>query len=495
MPTAVSLDQGQLHNLHELPARPSNTFELRNAVSSPRYSRLGDSGDQEHRSNSISNQWSADMSVDLSERPKRSHQKNRQVMPISPSSHETTPIASGGNSAVDCLNPWKIAKINGSNQIPLPKSDTALKYTPVSPLTPEPPVLRHIMAPPGDLNVPRSHKEAGRAALLYPLRTTVPGGPYRSPVSSPLESRVRGVSAIAPNHPQTNASRRREQLPWIPPSSLEGNRHNTSDIDSTRSRRIDSFKQTQISFRGGRAGRRQHRVQEDIPQPQVRSTISPNEPEGDSHLDIQDIFSRAKKNLGYQLSRMEDSDLTKGAHNSEHQRRQQQSSRPRQPFAVLQTNSFANRETSQADREPIATTLPIGDPRAYLLRRQKSMAAEESDAKPRKLRRVKSSLMPLENILSEYGIHSLSCTVRVDSSVLNELIQWVKKYDEYVIYGTLLDGLDMSLADGQVVESQLQKLLTEQKENVIDGGTEKGQGIIDLQATLKGKSVLHAPAT
>lgn len=108
--TVVSLGQGQLDNLHELPAQPSilssrrettqNTPEVYADVSlndhkqpinqvctiekpvgdrtlrETQPSQLGDSGNQEHRTHSIPNQWSADMSVDLSERPKRRHQKN-----------------------------------------------------------------------------------------------------------------------------------------------------------------------------------------------------------------------------------------------------------------------------------------------------------------------------------------------------------------------------------------------------------------------------------
>ncbi|KAI8954788.1 hypothetical protein F4801DRAFT_531603 [Xylaria longipes] len=475
--------------------QPSNTFKPINAMSSPRHSQLGGSGNQEDRAPSTPNQWRVDMSLDLSERPKRSHQKSRQGVPVPSSSDKTTTVASGGNGAGGYLNPWEIAK-SGSNQVSLPNLDTAVQYPPVSPLTPELPVLRHIMAPPGDLDVPRSHKDAGRAKRLCPPQTTVPGGPYRSPVSSPLENRPRGIPIVSPNRPQINLSRRRhrEQPPWIPPSSLENPRlNNTSEINSTHSQCADGFKQTQISFGGAQANRRQRGAQDDISQPRDRSKIPLDELEADGHLNIQDIFSTAKKNLNYQLSRIEDGQLTKTVHNRESQRHHQQPSRQRQPFSVLKPNSFRNNEAPQADREPIATTLPIGDPRAYLLRRQKSMAAEENGAKPRKLRRVKSSLMPLENILPEHDTHSFSWTVRIDSSALNELIQWARQYDEYVIYGTLLDGLDMSLADGQVVESQLQKLLTEQKENIADGDAEDGRIIIGLRAALKGKSVPDAP--
>ncbi|KAI0547494.1 hypothetical protein F4679DRAFT_554369 [Xylaria curta] len=473
--------------------QPSTTFKPINTIVSPRYPQLGWSGNQEDRTRQTPDKWSVDMSIDLSERPKRSQQKSQQVVPVSLSSRKTTTTVSRGNIKGDHPSPWELAKASSSKQVSLPSSDTAIRYPPVSPLTPEPPVLRHIMAPPGDLAIPRSHKDVGRARLLCPSPTMVPGGPYRSPVSSPLECRPRRVPVVSPGRPQVNLNRhrRREQPPWIPLSSLERDHHNSSS--TINSQRSDGFKQTQISFGGTQ---RRHGVQDDISQSRVRSGKTLDEPEADSHLNFQDMFSTAKKSLHYQLSKMEDRHLTKAVHDPEPrqcQQQQQQVSYQRRPFTVLQTNSIVNNEAYPAGREPIATTLSIGDPRAYLLRRQKSMAAEENSAKPRKLRRVKSSLMPLENIFPEYDIHGLSWTVGIGSSVLNELVECVRKYDEYVIYGTLFDGLDMSLADGQIVESQLQKVLTEQKENITDG-EENGQIRINLQAALKGKSIPAVPA-
>ncbi|KAI0863215.1 hypothetical protein F4860DRAFT_469117 [Xylaria cubensis] len=471
-------------------ARPSNTFKPINTTISPRYP---ESGNQKDGTRQTPNKWSVDMSIDLSKRPKRSQQKSQQVVPVSSSSHKTTTIVSRRDNEGGHLSPWELARTSSSKEVPLPNSDAAIRYSPISPLTPEPPVLRHIMAPPGDLDMPRSHKDVGRAKRLCPPPTTVPGGPYRSPVSSPLESRRRRVPVVSPSRPQVYLShrRRREQPPWIPPSSLESI---SSEIHPTHSQRADSFKQTQISFGGTQADQRRRGVQNDISQPRVRSGKPLDESEADSHLNIQDMFSTAKKNLHYQLSKMEDKHLTKAVCNPEPQRYQQQASIQRQPFTVLQTNSIVNNEVYRADREPIATTLSIGDPRAYLLRRQKSMAAEENGAKTRKLRRVKSSLMPLENVFPEYDTHSLSWSVEIDGPVLNELVECVRKYDEYVIYGNLFDGLDMSLADGQVVEAQLQKLLTEQKENITDGEAENGQIIINLQAALKGKSIPAVPS-
>ncbi|KAI0869383.1 histidine kinase-like ATPase [Hypoxylon argillaceum] len=101
-----------------------------------------------------------------------------------------------------------------------------------------------------------------------------------------------------------------------------------------------------------------------------------------------------------------------------------------------------------------------------------------------------SSLMPLENTPPEYSTHGFSLTASISSSVIDELVQLFRKYDDYAIYGTLVDGLDMSLADGRAVESQLQRLLTEHKENIGNGD---GQIITGLQAALKGKGVEVAP--
>ncbi|KAI3319997.1 hypothetical protein HD806DRAFT_507376, partial [Xylariaceae sp. AK1471] len=363
------------------------------------------------------------------------------------------------------------------------------------PLTPEPSILRHTMAPPRDLDVPRSQQHVENARLPSPQRYSVPGGPYCSPKSSPLASQAQGIPSLPPDRSRM-ILRRRKQLPWTPPSSVKKYRHiDDSQISPANLQRGNDFKQTQISFGSTQASRRQHGARGGVPKAHFRSHGSPDELEAEGTVNLQDMFSTARHNLHYQLSQMEDNLLVKAAEERDIRGYSQQPSSQRQPFSVLQTNTIMNSQGPRENREPTATTLPTGDPRAYLLRRQKSMAAEESGTKPKRLRRLKSCLMPLENIPPEYQTRSLSLAMSMERPILDEIVGSLRKYDEYVIYGTLVDGLDMSLADGCEIESRLQDLLDQQKENIGDRGSGNNEVIIDLQATRKDKSVVNDLAT
>ncbi|KAI1113605.1 hypothetical protein F5Y14DRAFT_417228 [Nemania sp. NC0429] len=423
------------------------------------------------------------MSVDLNERHKRSHQHQNQ---------RKTMTANREVNAVDHPCFRKTGETISPSERLLVNSETTLRSPPVSPLTPDPPILRHIMAPPGDLDVPSSYNAS---RLHCPQLSTVPGGVYRSPVASPLDGRPKQALAAPPNYSHTTLRpRRHKQPPWTPPSSHKKNDHvDASQVNSVRSKDSDGLKQTQISFSGPRTRSRRARAQGDVLQSQVRSEQPLNSVEPDTHRNMYDMFSTARKTLHYQLSQEGNKQQTRVDCGSEPQLHRQQPSRKRQPFGILQTNTFRHSEPPQEDREPIPTTLPTGDPRAYLLRRQKSMAAAGRGSNPRKLRRMKSSLLPLENIPPEYHVHDLSWTPHISSSILDELVQWTGKYDEYVIHGTFFDGLDLSLADGRAVELQLQKLLAEQKENIGDRDASNDPVIIDLQTILKGKGVADAP--
>jgi hypothetical protein len=307
---------------------------------------------------------------------------------------------------------------------------------------------------------------------------------------SPPEKRPQEVSVVTPDRSRITLRRHHcGKPPWTPPSSVKKNCYtDVLRVEPTQGKERDGFKQTEISFNGGQTNHRQRRRRESVSEAKNRPERPPNrtiEENDQQHMD--DMFSTAKKVLHYQLSHMKEDQSTNSGI-TRPQGHNQQPARQRQPFSVLQTNSFRNDET-KGDREPIATTLPTGDPRAYLLRRQKSMAAEDTAGKLKKLRRLKSFLMPLENTPPEHHTHNLSWAENITSSGLGQVVQQIKEYDEYVIYGVLVDGLDMGLADGQIIETRLQKLLAEQKEN-IDGGRTEDIRAISLQTALKGKNVI-----
>ncbi|KAI1277066.1 hypothetical protein F5Y07DRAFT_363991 [Xylaria sp. FL0933] len=456
------------------------SFKPINTRGIPSYLNPRNSGNEPANPTSASNLWKIDRSVDLDDHQEQSQQRKTREQPIG--SYVTE--IDGERNIGDRLNPWATAKKYGPTEAtPDAKSNGASERS----LTPEPPILRHIMAPPGDLDVPGTHRDMERTKLPCLQRPHVPGGPYRSPMASPSNSKTQTTSVVPTNHSHTTR-RRREHIPWTPPSSVEKQRFvDMPHIDSTRPPRADGLKQTQISFGGAPSGRRRGETQSGGSQPALPSGELYSELESNKDIPRQNMFSTAKRNLHYQLSQMGEVEAPENSHSGESHLHHQRPSRRRQPFSVLHTNTFGCGDVPQEARQPIPTTLPIGDPRAYLLRRQKSMASAGNDAKATKLSRVKSSLMPFENSPPEYQTRVLSWTVGVDGSALEASVRKARKYDKYVVYGALVDGLDMSLSDGRAVESQLQKLLADQKENFGDGNT-----IVDinLQSTLKGKSVL-----
>ncbi|KAI1436691.1 hypothetical protein GGR50DRAFT_184494 [Xylaria sp. CBS 124048] len=461
----------------------SNKFTPINANNSPACLQLLSPISSPVKTNPALNQLTVDMPVEVNEGLERSRQQPQQGVERSLSPQATT-IPRECN-AVGLPNPWTIAKMNGPSGVSPPRSDMALGLFPRSP---EPPLLRHIRAPPGDLDVPRTQQAAKRTGLPGVQRSTVPGGSFRSPVARASDGqRQSGPNIPLPrSHMAPRRQQRREQPPWTPPSSLERNQNRDAcQPIPDHPQGANAFKQTTISFDGTQAKHRQVESQDDNAHTNVRSGRSLNVLAAESHSNVQSMFSTARQNLQYQLSQTNGNQSQKTNQDGECQPPYKQPARQRQAFGTLRTNSIKNSETPKDLQEPLATSLPSGDPRAYLLRRQKSMAAEETGARPRKLRRLKSCLMPLENIPPEYQTHNLSCPVSLDGRVLDELVQEIRKYDEYVIYGALIDGIDMNLADGREIEGRLQKLLINLKGNV--GGDENSETMVDLQGTLKGK--------
>jgi len=424
----------------------------------------------QHTGATMLNQWEVDRPDNLEERPNQNH-KQQHVTPQPPPSNQgrTTPNRLGMEEVSPCMS----ANLRGSrNNLLNPNEHT--RYSSESMLTPDPPILRHVLAPPGDLAIPRSQQHLQNARLSSIAGPKVPGGPYRNPMSRPLHSQVRKVPSITPDRSQFTLRHQHQQPPWTPPSSVKKKGH-SRDV---RRQPTDGLSQTHISFGGSN----------DTFNSRLGSPQSPSELEAGSAARLRNMVSTARQHLQYQMSQPEDGQPTEVARTSGEQ--PHTLPQRRQPFDVLQTNTFGNNEENQDDREPVATTLPTGDPRAYLLRRQKSLAAEESGEKSRRpLRRMKSALMPLESIPPEQETHTLLHSMNLPSSVLNDWVGLFREYDGYIVYGTLADGLDMSLASGQEVELRLKDLLTEQKENVRDG-SDGGDGIaINLQSTLKGKGV------
>ncbi|KAI1809171.1 hypothetical protein GGS20DRAFT_590937 [Poronia punctata] len=422
-----------------------------------RFLQSGDSRGEQDMATPGLTQWKDNVSDYVSEQIKNIHERQDEAVLQSAGSQGTVEgreLNMKGYSGPGLNSEMRRVMVAPSD----PGERTEFNTQP--PFTPEHPVLRHPLAPPGDLHVPRDQQHLQNSRLLVSRELRVPGGPYRSPLSTPSHNRV----------PDTRSDRshltlrpRREQLPWTPPSSTEKNRHGSR----LQGPCITGLSQTQISFGGTRASRPRRGPRDNMGDTQEGSQLLVNTVEDGGAEGMKAMISTARQHLDYQMSQMEDRHPADTNRNPTHVR---PLAHGRPPFGVIQPNSFKGKEANKDAPEPIATTLPTGDPRAYLLRRQKSAAPEEGGAKKRK--RAKSDLMPLESIPPGYETHALLCTMSLPTSVLDTSVRLLREYDEYVIYGTFVEGLELSLCDGEEVQVLLNNLLSQQKENIGRGANE-----------------------
>ncbi|KAI1659882.1 hypothetical protein F4813DRAFT_401435 [Daldinia decipiens] len=394
------------------------------------------------------------------------------------------------NSAPEDVNPWIIAKMNAPipgriveeriRNEPVQKSNSPLSVF-ESPMTPDPPILRHIGAAPRDLDVPPSQQHLESQAPLRQLRPRVPGGPYRSPISRPSgmpsQNAMSGITVPTTLKPR----RHRNSLPWSPPSSTEAAVISKDRLTNPRDDSMaDGMKQTTISFRGAR-GNRKRQLQEDS------SGINHQDSQGQEYQEnnwFQYVPIPAKNDFGHKLS------LQKAPYVSEkkqHQIHVNPKVAQDRPCVQSRKHHPEDEFNSSKINEPINTTLASGDPRAYLLRRQKSIAAEESGMKPKKIRRLKSSLLPLENVPSYDQTHSLTIIEVWNTETLRISVKKYATYDRYVTKGVVENGLEMSLDEGRNVEERLK--LAFLKQMGADDGEEFAPEV-NICSFLKGKGAV-----
>jgi len=112
------------------------------------------------------------------------------------------------------------------------------------------------------------------------------------------------------------------------------------------------------------------------------------------------------------------------------------------------------------EKEPFKTSLPDGDPRIYLMRRQKSLSVHtDTLGGLPKLKRVKTMLLPLEMIPESAMIHDLIKTVPTDTKGVRTAMAALVKYDVYVSRGTQAVGLDMSAAEASAIEKRFKEVV------------------------------------
>ncbi|KAI1470078.1 uncharacterized protein F4812DRAFT_470067 [Daldinia caldariorum] len=391
-------------------------------------------------------------------------------------------------SAPRDVNPWIISKMNAPNRSrtvgkQLRNEPTQRYSSPPSEfesvMTPEPPILRHTGAAPRDLDVPPSQRYLEPQSPLSQLQPKVPGGPYRSPISSPSGVTPRNTMGNTAIPSTIKPRRHRNTLPWSPPSSIEAPVISKNRLSTTSNEPIaDNTKQTTISFPS--AGRNRKRQLQDDSIPNYQSSQGPEDQREDW---FQYIPILAKDNSSYNFS------LQKMPHVLE-QRQRQICVNPKatedQPRVELRNIGLEDGANSSEVVEPIRTTLASDDPRAYLLRRQKSMTIEGTDTKPKKLRRLNSSLLPLENIPLNEQTHFLAVVEVWNTDTLRVYVRKYATYDGYITKGFVKNGIEMSLDEGRNVEKRLKSFFLRQP-GVADG--EEVVPEINICSLLKGKGV------
>jgi DNA mismatch repair protein MutL len=129
-------------------------------------------------------------------------------------------------------------------------------------------------------------------------------------------------------------------------------------------------------------------------------------------------------------------------------------------LAALDSNPNYSSSERVNDEMPAETCLPDDDPKAYLMRRQKSKAAcSENTSIRRNLKRAKTTLLPLETIPDRAELHGLCQVVSTNIGLVRKALLMLASHDQYTKSGNQARGLVMSTADIQAVEMQLGTLM------------------------------------
>lgn len=117
--------------------------------------------------------------------------------------------------------------------------------------------------------------------------------------------------------------------------------------------------------------------------------------------------------------------------------------------------------TIETMKEPFKTSLSDGDPRAYLMRRRKSLMAQKvKPGEVHKPSRAKSSRLPLENIPENEKTHNLVLKLSSAPDSLRIVTKELMKNDMYAKKGVEFRGLRNGVLETTEVASRVQATVT-----------------------------------
>ncbi|KFY35750.1 hypothetical protein V494_05593 [Pseudogymnoascus sp. VKM F-4513 (FW-928)] len=113
-----------------------------------------------------------------------------------------------------------------------------------------------------------------------------------------------------------------------------------------------------------------------------------------------------------------------------------------------------------AQENIVKTVLQDDDPRAYLMRRQKSMTTYLAGPhQGPKLKRAKTMLLPLESISKTLGTHDLVLRMSTETASISRSMQLLTAVDDYSKSGIRCEGLRMTDSCATEVEKSLNELM------------------------------------
>ena len=177
-------------------------------------------------------------------------------------------------------------------------------------------------------------------------------------------------------------------------------------------------------------------------------------------LDFERRKEVATRKLREELRQYQSSAEIPSAHENDKTRSSSHKNRYHAAIAALESNPIYSSSERMNDEMPAETCLSDDDPRAHLMRRQKSIAAcSERPSVTHKLKRAKTMLLPLETIPNRAELHDLCQVVSTNIALVRKAFLTLEGHDQYIKSGNQARGLVMSTTDIQAVEMQLVTLL------------------------------------
>lgn len=400
----------------------------------------------------------------------------------------TAPPEEPCDTSKEALNPWIIARMTAparqtaTSDIAAESAGRSHVYTEESHVLPitaesfeeELPVLRPQRGAPRDLDTPRvtrftnthmGHLQAADARNPHP------------PASWGPQTTTRAAGHDLPQSPSpTEYSTGRRKLPDFRPHSniLEEN------ID------LDGLVQTTLSFDKSREPRENHKVRtqlhiDDVPKRQNPPFRKPQRvKKRDQGYASQDACTRSER-ADYSV---EPRNSSRTANDSTRDYGFEVSHSPRfDPLNVEDSRVDHLPTVQQPERGYTKTNNFDGDPRKYLIRRQRSEAAHRRKGR-QSIKRTKTDRLPLEKVPS--GDETKHLVLHLDQETI-EACNTSKRTPSFAAYreGTRFGAL-MSLDDVDDIQSRLQTVVTSWTERTFG---KKADIEVDLQKAVKGSQV------